>query len=622
MKTRYVVSAEDVSTHYIHVSIEVTGAPAGESELDLVMAVWTPGSYLVREFARLVRRVQAVGEDGRALSVTKVRKNRWRVLKGKETSFTFSYSVYAHDISVEGIDLSEEHLYFNGAPLFCYVDGHKDEPMELVVHLPSGWKSYCELPEIGKNPPRYRAANFDELLDHPFDAGTPTELSIRPAGVPHRILLCGQQGNFSPHQVEEDVRKIVEATYRLFGELPMPRYTFFYHLNDRWDGGLEHLAGTSITLPSTVFAPKKEYEGFLEVSCHEYFHLFNVKRIRPRVLGPFDYEQENYTRMLWAMEGMTDYYTYLLLRRSGLYAPRKYFEKVAEQIKRYRDVPGRNQQSLEEASFDSWIDLYRPHEETRNISISYYLKGNLVSLCMDLEIRSQSSNQRSLDDVMRHLWKEFGKRSVGIPEGEWQKEAERATGVDLSSFFDRYVRGRDEIDFALFLRRAGLLLEAKDEEASEGEDAPEIPGYLGVEFKREGDRPRLSFVLDGGPGRRAGLTPGDEILAFDQYRVTYESVGDMLKKFPPGEKVKLTIFRRGLLRTVDVTLGKAPPSKWTLKADASAPAEARRIAEGWLGAKWEEIGPKDGGEKDTGKEKGKEKGKDREKAAPEGNSSE
>ncbi|MDE1837800.1 MAG: M61 family metallopeptidase [Euryarchaeota archaeon] len=593
MKVRYVVSPEDIPSHYLHVAVEVSGLAANESEVQMVMPVWTPGSYLVREFARMLRRVQAVGEDGRSLSFTKVRKNRWKVLKGKEASFTFSYSVYAHDISVEGIDLTEDHLYFNGAPLFCYVDGSKDDPVELVVHVPSGWKVYSELQEVGKNPPRFRAENFDQLCDSPFDAGSPTEIAIRPAGVPHRIVLCGK-GNFSPHKVEEDVRKIVEATYRLFGELPMPRYTFFYHLNEKWDGGLEHLAGTAITLPSVVFAPRKEYEVFLDVTCHEYFHLFNVKRIRPKVLGPFDYEQENYTRMLWAMEGTTDYYTYLLLRRAGLYSPKKYLEKVGEQVKKFREIPGRNHQSLEEASFDSWIDLYRPGEETRNISISYYLKGNLVSLCMDLEIRGKSQNAHSLDDVMRHLWQEFGKKGAGIPEGDWQKEAERATGVELGGFFDRYVRGRDDIDFATFLRHAGLTLEPKDDEATEGEDPPELPGYLGVEFKREGDRPRVTVALDGGPGRRAGLTPGDELLAFDGYRVTYDSVGDMLKKFPPGEKVSITLFRRGILRTLEATLGKAPPSKWTIKADPSASEVARKVAEAWLETKWESLAPKNG----------------------------
>jgi predicted metalloprotease with PDZ domain len=587
VKVRYIVAPEDLAQHYLHVTVEVSELPADPPDIELVAPVWTPGSYLVREFARLFRGVQATAEDGKVLPVVKVRKNRWKVSKGKGTSFSFSYRVYCHDISVEGIDVSEEHLYFNGAALFVYPEAAKDLPLELVVHLPSGWKPYTELAEVGRDPPRFRAANLDELIDSPFDAGHPTELTVRPAGVPHRILLCGR-GIFSPHRVEEDLGKIVEATYRMFGELPMSRYTFFFHLNETWDGGLEHLAGTAITTPSTIFRPKKDYEDFLAVAAHEYFHLFNVKRIRPKVLGPFDYERENYTRMLWAMEGTTDYYTPLLLRRAGLYTPKRFLESLGERIKRLKETPGRNHQSLEEASFDSWIDLYRRHEETRNISISYYLKGDLVSACLDLEIRGRTANQRSLDDVMRHLWKEFGKKGVGIPEGDWAKEAEKVSGLDLGAFFDKYVRGREEIDFGTFLRHAGLLLEGKEEEG-EGDEPPELGGYLGVEFKREGDRSRVSFVLDGGPARRAGVTVGDEIVAVDGYRATHDSMGELLKRFPPGQKVDLALFRRGQLRTLEVTLGKAPPSKWVVKPDLAALEPARKLLESWMETTWDAL---------------------------------
>lgn len=598
MKVRYSVSPEDVASHYLHISVEVSDLPVTLSEVEMVTPVWVPGSYLVREFARLFRDVKAVGESGAVLPTLKVRKNRWRVTKGKETSFTFSYRMYAHDLSCEGVDLNEDHLFFNGGPIFSYPEGSKELPVELTVHLPAGWKAYSELTEVSKEPPRFRAANFDELVDSPFDAGHPTELTIRPAGVPHRILLCGR-GNFSPHKIEEDLTKIVEATYRLFGELPMPRYTFFFHLDEHWDGGLEHLAGTAITNPSVVFRPKKDYEDFLSVSSHEYFHLFNVKRIRPKVLGPFDYENENYTRMLWAMEGTTDYYCYLILRRAGIYTPKRFFESVGDRIKKFKDVPGRNHQSLEEASFDSWIDLYRRHEETRNISISYYLKGDLVSMCLDLDIRGRTANARSLDDVMRHLWKEFGKKGVGIPEGDWQREAEKATGLELAPFFDRYIRGREDIDFGPFLKQAGLLLEAKEDD-SEGEEAPEPSGYLGVEFKREADRSRVSVVLEGGPARRAGITVGDEIVAVDGYRVTHDTMGEMLKRFPPGQKVALSLFRRGQLKTVELTLGKAPPSKWTVKVDPNAPEPARKVLESWIETSWDALEAKGKDEKKAG----------------------
>ncbi len=588
MKLRYTLDPVDLVNHKLHVTLEVTSSGDG-SQMDFVMPVWTPGSYLVREFARNVRQVTARGGESQELPVTKVAKNRWRVGKGAGETVTFSYVVYGHDLSCEGVDVTPEHVYVNGAPTFCYVEGAQAEPADVVIQPPPGWKVVTELEEVGRNPPRFRARNFDELVDTPIDIGHGTEITFAAHGVPHRLLLCGDGGNFSPHRLEEDVGKIVSATYRLFGELPMDHYTFFYHLGDAWDGGLEHLSSTSIVFPHYTFRPEKDYQHVLSVSCHEYFHLFNVKRIRPEGLGPFDYGRENYTRMLWAMEGLTDYYTYLLLRRSGLHSVKRWASGLGKRLKRYQETPGRNVQSLEEASFDSWIDHYRPYEESRNSSISYYLKGDLVSLCLDLEIRHRSHNDRSLDDVMRHLWREFGKKDRGIPEGGWQKEAEAATDLDLGRFFDRYVRGTDEIDFHQFLRYAGLSLESAEEpDTGEGEP-PSVPGYLGVEWVREGDRPKVRVVLEGGPGRRAGLTPGDEILALNNTRVTHETLPEMLARFSPGETVDVTFFRRARLRSLPVTLGKAPPARILVKPVPKPSDLEKAIFEGWLEAAWTDL---------------------------------
>lgn len=591
LKIRYIVTAEDLLTHHLHVAIEVSGAPKGPT-LEMVMPVWTPGSYQIREFPRHVRRVSATTRSGASLPVTKVAKNRWSVATGGETDLTFAYSVYGHILEVEGVDLTDEHMFLNGAPALCYVEGALREPLEIVVNPPKDWKVYTELPEVTKAPPTFRADNFDELVDNPIDVGHPSELNIHVRSVPHRILFCGGGGNYAPHQVESDIGKIVEATYKLFGELPVKSYTFFYHLGEEWDGGLEHKFSTSIVMAHSTFRPKKSYESFLSVTCHEYFHLFNVKRIKSEVLGPFDYTRENYTRMLWAMEGITDYYTWLLLRRGGVITPKRYLEKQGDLLKRYREIPGRNAQSLEEASFDSWIDLYKPYEETRNASISYYLKGGLVGILMDLEIRAQTKNAKSFDDVMRYLWQNFGKTGKGIPEAAFQSEAEKATGANLAEIFERYIRGREEYDFPRFLAHAGLEVEAKETPEPEDGEPAEVPGYLGVEFKREGGRPRISVSLEGGPGRRAGLTPGDEILALNGSRVTYDDLADALKRFAPGETLDVTLFRRGRLTSLPVTLGRGPPTKVTIKPMAKPTDEQKAIAESWLETTWATLSPK------------------------------
>jgi predicted metalloprotease with PDZ domain len=587
-KVSYVVTPADLISHRIHVSVEVQGIPPGTNNVDLVMPVWTPGSYEIRDYSRNVRGLSARTLSGEPLPVAKVLKNRWRVASGGETVLIFSYTVYGHELSTQGLDVTPDHVYMNGAHVFCYLDGALNTPLDITLSTPPGWKVFTELQEVEKNPPHFRAKDFDELVDSPIEMGNPAEYTIRPGGIPHRILFCGTGGNFSPHSVEEDLTKMVETTRKLFGTLPMSHYTFFFHLAEKWDGGLEHATSTSIVLPHNIFRPKKSYEEFLDVTCHEYFHLFNVKRIRPAVLGPFDYSQENYTRLLWAMEGMTDYYTFLLLRRADLLTPKRYLAIVGKHIKRYKETPGRLVQSLEEASFDSWIDLYHPYEESRNSSISYYLKGELVSMCLDLEIRGRSGNTKSLDDVMRHLWKEYGARDQGISEDAYIKEAEKATGLDLGQFFRNYVSGTTEVDFPAYFGYAGLDLSTEEKEGDKDEDE-EKPAFLGIDPEKGDGSLKIAVVVEGSPAQRAGLSAGDEIVALDGTRVALSTMGDALKRYEPGDKVEVTYFRRARLGTLSVTLGKAPPEKWMIKPKTAPTTEQKRLLESWLETSWDGI---------------------------------
>jgi predicted metalloprotease with PDZ domain len=589
MTLRYGIHPEDLVRHRLRVTLEVSGVPLPRDP-ELVLPVWTPGSYLVREFSRNLRDLRVSTPSGTPLPVRKVAKNRWRIEReAGEGSFTVSYSVFGHDLTCHDVDVTPEHLYGNGAALFCAVEGTQALPVELTVASPPGWKVTCELEEVGRDPWRFRGRDYDELVDSPIDAGTGAEVSFEVAGVGHRALLCGEGGNYAPDRLREDLSRIVSATYQLFGELPLRHYTFFYHLGDASRGGLEHRNSTSIVLPRWGFRPRSAYERFLSVTCHEYFHLFNVKRIHPATLGPFDYNRENYTRLLWAMEGTTDYYAGLLLRRAGLFTPARYLARLGEQVKRHLETPGRSRQSLEEASFDTWIDHYRPFEETRNLSVNYYLKGALVSLALDLHLRHESDNARSLDDVMRRLWSEYGQRDRGIPEGAYPGEVEAATGVPVRDFFSRHVEGTEELELSRFFRYAGLRLEPRESPPGHGEEPPEPAGHLGVDLKREGDRAQVTMVLEGGPGAAAGLTPGDELVALDGDRLTYEGVKDGLSRYAPGETVLVSFFRRGRLRELPVTLGRAPPEKWTLVAVPDAAPGERQIAESWLKASWEEL---------------------------------
>jgi predicted metalloprotease with PDZ domain len=583
MRIRYTVRAAEPAEHRGRFAIDLEGVD--QPSVDLVLPSWVPGSYHIVNYVRGFRGLTARrADDASALPVERVDKARWRVRTSGVPALHVEYTVYGHEMIDEAFDLTPEHLFVNAALCLPYVDGHLGVPVEVSVEAPADWRVVTELEEVGAHPPRFRAPNYDVLVDNPIDVGRPLVLTIRPGGIPHRISLCGEGGNYEVHRLEEDLAKLVEASIRLVGESPLKSYTFFYHLTDVPDGGLEHATSTSCVVSRTTFQPAEDYLRFLGLTSHEYFHLYNVKRIRPKVLGPFDYTGENYTRLLWWMEGTTEYFSGLVLRRAGLVSAGRFLEEVAKAAKGYLETPGRRQLSLEEASMITWVDYYQPFEETPNQSVSYYVKGGLVSMCLDLEIRHRSETRASLETVLQTLWKEYGRVDRGLEEDELLPVANRATGLDLAPFFDRYVRGTDELDFDAFARYAGLEFGPKPK--APDDDSPE-PGYLGIRYENLGGHVRVRHVLTDTPGRRAGLSPGDEIVAVNGAKVTHEGFEKALKRYPPGTPLDLAIFRRGYLRHVSLTTGKAPPEKYAFTPIDQPTDLARKVYESWLGAKWE-----------------------------------
>ncbi len=583
MTIRYSVTGDHANELRVPVTGEVDGLTG--PTFDLVLPSWVPGSYVVLNYARDLDGMTArLPSDGRPVRVERIDKARWRVATEGSGSVEVQFSVYGHHMVTEGVDVSADHLFVNAALCLPYVEGRKDEAYEVAIRVPPDWKIYTELAEVGTSPPRFRARDYDELVDSPIDCGHPVDLGFVAAGVPHRILLCGHGGNYEAHRLEEDLRKIAEAQIRLFGESPIRHYTFFVHLNDVSDGALEHANSNSAVQPRTTFRPRSEYLKFVAVASHEYFHLYNVKRIRPKALIPFDYTREVYTKLLWAMEGTTDYYAYVMMRRAGVTSPEKFLEKMAEEAHRFLAMPGRLAKSLEEGSFLAWIDFYRPSEEFRNRSVSYYLKGLLVSLCLDLEIRGRTENRASLDTVMQALWTRFGRPGRGIGEEEFLPVASEAAGIDLAPFFAKYISGVEEIDFDQFARHAGLSFGPKPAKVEPEEDGE--PGWLGVEYENREGLTRLTVVLDGGPGRRAGLSPGDEIVAVDRVKVNHEQFARALLRAPAGTTLDLALFRRGWLLHVPVTTGASPPEKHQFLPREDATPAQKALYESWVGAKW------------------------------------
>ncbi|MBX5465466.1 MAG: M61 family metallopeptidase [Clostridia bacterium] len=605
----YHVAMPEPATHYFEVSLRVTGlagfrgasaagGPAPEGTLEFSLPVWTPGSYSIEDYAKHLvdLRAESDGEEaGAELPLEKVGKSTWRVrLQGHE-ALRLRWRVWAHQLDVDAADLDEHHAFWNGTLLFLYLEGGKELPCTLEVEAPAGWEVYTGLEPVEGRPGLFRAADYDELVDCPVECGRPRLYTFEVEGVPHRLVLDGH-GNEEPERLVADVRAIVAEAARMMGGLPYRHYTFLVHLVDRRGGGLEHRNSTAIQVGRFRFRDPKEYSRTLTLFAHEFFHLWNVKRIRPVALGPFDYLRENLTRLLWAMEGLTDYYAWMLVGRAGVVPRERFLAYVAEAVQRLEETPGRRVQPVAESSWNTWIDFYRPDENTPNTGISYYVKGSLVGLALDVEIRSRTEGRRSLDDVMRLLWERYGSRDRGVPELEgWKAVAEEVSGFSLDDFFARYVTGTEEMDWAGPLEFLGLELERRREEPEEegaagGEPMPgsderwawwyeKRPGAeLGVRLESREGRLLVATVLEDGPAYGSGLAPGDEIVAVDGFRVVDEKgLRERLADRRPGERVRLTTFRREEERRVEVKLGERRPSRYALKP-VPEPSEAQREA--------------------------------------------
>ncbi len=574
----YTIDLADSSARHAHLYSVEARFSAGGDFVDLQLPVWTPGSYLIREYPRHVQELSCTDGDGRPLAVTKVDKATWRVDARAVDRIVARYRVYAWDLTVRAAHLDDTHGFFNGACVFLYHEGLRARAAQVKVVAPPGWQATVALPHVDPADPfTFVAQSYDELVDSPFFVGTHELLEFTAQSRPHRLAIWGKVE--TPRQtLTSDITRIIDAAHAVFGgELPYSDYTFLLLVAPNGYGGLEHARSATLLTSPFTFHPRKKYEEFLELVSHEFFHLWNVKRIHPQALGPFDYQKEAYTRSLWVMEGVTSYYDRHLLVRAGLQPPERYLEKLGEELTKIAAQPGRFRQSLEESSFDAWIKLYRPDENSPNSTISYYLKGAVVALLCDLEIRSRTRGERSLDDVMRLLWKRHGAPGIGFHDADAQKLFEEGSGLELGAFFDRFVRGRDELDAQPLLRTVGLTVRPSDEDE-------EVRGaWLGCNLKDHGGAVLVQSALDGGPAVAAGLYAHDEIVALDHFRVDLAGLKERLAARKPGDTVRLTLFRRDELRTVEVILAEKPPEKLEV-APVSDPTEAEKAAyQAWLG---------------------------------------
>jgi predicted metalloprotease with PDZ domain len=595
MTIRYAVRPADPGAHLFHVTVTVDRPdPEGQR---FALPAWNPGSYMIREFARHIGRLTALSA-GRKLRVEKLDKHTWRCARAQD-EVTLAYEVYAFDLSVRAAYLDTDQALFNGAALFVAAIGHEGEDCRVDIFPPDGPRGRQWQLVTGLAAARgvrtggfgtYRARDYEELIDCPVLMGRLVQRRFDVLGTPHEIAVSGPVARLDLARVAVDLTRLCEAQVRLFEprtrRAPFDRYSFLTLAVDEGYGGLEHRNSSALIcrrddLPHAGMKESTEgYRRFLGLVSHEYFHAWNVKRIRPKAFVPYDLSGENYTRLLWAFEGFTSYYDDLMLARTGLLTQAQYLDRVGRTMSMVMQRSGRLKQSLAESSFDAWIKYYRQDENAPNSVVSYYQKGSLVGLALDLAIRNETRGRRSLDDVMRWLWRRYcsaGPDYRGIDEDEIEAALAQATGLDLTRSLRAWTEGTRDPDFAALLATVGVKLQRAL--------ALESPHFalLGLTMQAIAGECRVAQVFDGGPAQQAGLSAGDILVALDELRVTPTRLDALLARYAPGDTIQALAFRREALQRFEVRLSRQPPPRFVLEVDERASAALKRARAAWCG---------------------------------------
>ncbi len=619
---QYHVELSDVAGHRLRVYLHI--AKPDPIAQKVFLPSWIPGSYLIRDFARHIETFTAQNKQG-ACDVTRPDNHSW-VIHNSNDAIDIEIVVYAWDLSVRGAHIDQHHAFFNGTSIFLCVEGQAHQPCEVLITAPAEldhWQTYTSMPQAQTGQPDntnhlglYHAPNYDALIDYPFEIGTPQTIKFIACGAQHQLVLTGHIPNLDLVRIRADVKRICESQIKLFEPKTQrapfldssPLYTFLTLVTGDGYGGLEHRASTALitsrnSLPTLGQAEApKSYNDFLGLVSHEYFHTWHVKRIKPNAFVPYDLTQPNHTTLLWVFEGITSYYDDLTLVKTGLLTEKQYFERLGETIAGVMRQPGRFKQSVAQSSFEAWTKYYKQDENAPNAISSYYAKGSLVALCIDLSIRAATHNKRSLDDVMRYLWKHYGRdfyhklpqlqpfeadaestsdqlksksyltasnkikvknniknniinnkkqltalHQFGLDENDFAQIVQYATGVNLTKQINAWAAGTSDLPLKKCLAYAGITLSFKAKETCPSIDA---------NVKPAGANLILSHVFENGAAHLAGLSAHDTLVALDSLKVggTRDSLNQIMARYRPKDQINATVFRGDVLRTFTVTL--------------------------------------------------------------------
>lgn len=597
----YQITAHNPAAHLFRVKCFID-RPAPEGQV-FSLPAWIPGSYMIRDFAKNIVWIKA-RSNGEPVRLEKADKSSWKAV-ACAGPLELEYEVYAWDLSVRSAHLDQNHGYFNGTSVFVRVHGCESLPCTVDICPPAGsviggWRVATTLKLSGAKEygfGKYSAVDYDDLIDHPVEMADFSMASFEVAGVRHEIVFTGRHKT-DLNRVCIDLKKICQTHVDFFGELPqMEKYLFQIMVVGDGYGGLEHRSSTSL-LVSRKDLPligenkvSEEYQQFLGLCSHEYFHTWNVKRIKPDVFVPYSLQEESYTRQLWAFEGITSYYDDLALLRSGCIGVQDYLTTLAQTMTRVWRAKGRFKQSVADSSFDAWTKFYRQDENAANAIVSYYTKGSLIALALDLTIRKATANQKSLDDLMLLLWQRYGKTGLGIPEGQIEKDAEEISATNLSDFFQRYLYGTEDQPFAELLKSVGIEFTLRPSESSKDKGGKASQksyqelrqrAEFGLRTIADKEVLRIANVFDGGAAIKAGLAAGDVLVAVDGLKIDTDNLDTLLRQYRPGEGVDIHLFRRDELMLFKLELQSPPLDTVELKLCDVADEEMIVSRNAWL----------------------------------------
>jgi len=579
----HVLSFPERQNQYVHVTLNL---PVDGEVVELAMPSWTPGSYVIRDFAAQLERIRAIDSKGRPAEIEKVAKNRWRIQTGGSSSLTIDYDIWAGELHVSSSWVERDFALINGAGVFLFSDDSLEWPQRIELELPAEWQNVFTSLPAEQLPNGFLASDYDELIDSPIVAGEARSYPFSVDGQGYVLVNVGETDFWDGQKAVEDLSRLVREQQEFWEVNPFDRDYLFFNFLLIFKGGLEHDNSTVMMSNRWLMRDRLEYIKWLALASHEFFHAWNVRRMRPQALAEYDYEKEVYTHELWLAEGLSSYYDNLLLFRAGLVSVNEYLDIMGTEFRNYETVPGRQIDSVETASFDSWIKHYVPDANSVNSTVSYYRRGALIGFVTDAAIRRETGDEFSLDDVMRQMYQQYGPQGEGrgsYPPGAFEEIVEAIAGPEVRSMVQRLLRTSEDPDIDAALDWYGLRLDRfPGRTAAALADLP-MPAGFGMSWNVENAQLIIDQVVKGATAADAGVIPGDELLAINGQRALPGTIEDILKRLRPGDQVQLTLARHGQLMNLGVEVQNGIPENFIITVNPNISRAEKTRLQNWLG---------------------------------------